>query len=59
MNKQQRQERARKAGLARSQKLTRKQRIAIAAMGGKQRQENWRNGAGNAHQRRIAKRAAR
>lgn len=59
LNKRQRIERARKAAYARARKLTRKRRIEIAIMGGKQRQENWRNGAGNSHDRRKARRAAR
>lgn len=58
MNKRQRIERARKGAIARSKKMTRKRRIEIAVMGGKQRQENWRNGAGNSHQRAVAKKAA-
>jgi len=59
MNKRQRIERSRKAGLARAKKLTRKRRIEIAAMGAKQKHQNWRDNGGNSHQRRTAKRAAR
>lgn len=58
MNKRQRIERSRKAGLARAKKLTRERRIEIAIMGANQKHLNWRNGPGNAHQRRVAKRRA-